>query len=338
MEKLFGLYISLHQLIFIPRILFSLSPMQKRVVIALGGNALIKKGQKGTIYEQFANTRESCRSIVQMIKKGWDVVITHGNGPQVGALVLQNQAARDITPEMPLGICVAESEGLIGYMVQQCLSNALKREHIEKPVIALITQVIVNPKDPSLLHPTKPIGPYYSEDEAIRMLKQGYHLTRMPRGWRIVVPSPDPLRIVEGDIIRKMLDDKIIVIASGGGGMPVIEKEGWGLDGLEAVVDKDLAAERLAEAVNAQVLLILTDVEKVYLKYNTPSQTPLETVTYEEMKQHYLNGEFPEGNMGPKILAALRFLEFGGERVIISTIEQGWEALQGKTGTVILRQ
>ena len=312
--------------------------MKKRVVIALGGNALIKKDQKGTIYEQFANTRESCRSIVQMIKEGWDVVITHGNGPQVGALVLQNQAARDITPEMPLGICVAESEGLIGYMVQQCLSNALKRECIEKSVIALITQVIVNPKDPSLSNPTKPIGPYYAEDEAISMLKQGYHLTRLPRGWRIVVPSPDPLRIVEGDIIRKMLDDDIIVIASGGGGMPVIEKEGWGLDGLEAVVDKDLAAERLAEAVNAQVLLILTDVEKVYLQYNTPSQTPLETVTYDEMKKYYLDGEFPEGNMGPKILAALRFLEFGGERVIISNIEQGWEALQGKTGTLIVRK
>lgn len=311
--------------------------MKKRAVIALGGNALIKKGQKGTIYEQFANTRESCRSIVQMIKDGWDVVITHGNGPQVGALVLQNQIARDITPEMPLGICVAESEGLIGYMVQQCLSNALQREHIEKAVIALITQVIVKPDDPSLTNPTKPIGPYYSEEEALRMLKEGYRMTRLPRGWRMIVPSPDPLRIVEGDIIKKMLDDDIIVIASGGGGMPVIEKEGWGLDGLEAVVDKDLAAERLAEAVDAQVLLILTDVEKVYLHYNTPEQKPLDTITFKELKSHYQAGEFPPGSMGPKILAALRFLEFGGDRVVISNIEQGWEALQGKTGTVITR-
>lgn len=311
--------------------------MRKRAVIALGGNALIKKGQRGTIYEQFANTRESCRSIVQMIKEDWDVVITHGNGPQVGALVLQNQKAKDITPEMPLGICVAESEGLIGYMVQQCLLNALKRERIEKPVIALITQVIVDPDDPSLTNPTKPIGPYYSEDESFTMVKQGHHMTRLPRGWRMVVPSPDPLRIVEGDIIRRLLDDDIIVIASGGGGMPVIEKEGWGLDGLEAVVDKDLAAERLAEAVGAQVLLILTDVEQVYLHYNTPKQTPLDTVTYDELKEYYLSGEFPLGNMGPKILAALRFLEFGGERVVISNIEQGWEALQGETGTEIVR-
>ncbi|MBN1861815.1 MAG: carbamate kinase [Candidatus Thermoplasmatota archaeon] len=311
--------------------------MEKRAVIALGGNALIKKGQKGSIYEQFTNTRESCRSIVQMIKEGWDVVITHGNGPQVGALVLQNQKAKDITPEMPLGICVAESEGLIGYMIQQCLSNALKREHIDKPVIALITQVIVDPEDPSLENPTKPIGPYYSESESFTMLKQGYHMTRLPRGWRMVVPSPDPLRIVEGEIIRKMLNDDIIVIASGGGGMPVIEKEGWGLDGLEAVVDKDLAAERLAEAVGADVLLILTDVERVYLHYNTPKQQPLEKVTYAEMKQYYLSGEFPKGNMGPKILAALRFLEFGGKRVVISNIERGWEALQGETGTLIVR-
>jgi carbamate kinase len=311
--------------------------MKKRAVIALGGNALIKKDQKGTIYEQFANTRESCQSIVQMVKEDWDVVITHGNGPQVGALVLQNQTAKDITPEMPLGICVAESEGLIGYMIQQCLSNALKREHIDKAVIALITQVIVDSKDPSLIKPTKPIGPYYTEDESFKMLKQGYHMTRLPRGWRMVVPSPDPLRIVEGEIIRKMLDDGIIVIASGGGGMPVIEKEGWGLDGLEAVVDKDLAAERLAEAVHAQVLLILTDVEKVYLDYNTPDQKPLDKVTYNEMKKYYLDGEFPAGNMGPKILAALRFLECGGERVVISNIEQGREALQGKTGTMIVR-
>ncbi len=311
--------------------------MKKRAVIALGGNALIKKGQKGTIYEQFANTRESCRSIVQMIKDNWDVVITHGNGPQVGALVLQNQAAKSLTPEMPLGICVAESEGLIGYMVQQCLSNALQREHIEKSVIALITQVIVDPEDPSLSNPTKPIGPYYSEDEALSMLKEGYKMTRQPRGWRMVVPSPDPLRIVEGDIIRKMLDEGIIVIASGGGGMPVIEKEGWGLDGLEAVVDKDLAAERLAEAVGARTLLILTDVEKVYLHYNTPKQQSLEKVTFKELKNYYLSGEFPPGSMGPKILAALRFLEFGGEQVIISTIERGWEALQGQTGTLIVR-
>lgn len=312
--------------------------MKKRAVIALGGNALIKKGQDGTIYEQFANTRKSSKSIVRMIKEGWEVVITHGNAPQVGAILLQNQAAKDITPAMPLGICVAESEGLIGYMIQQCLSNALKKEHIEKPVIALITQVIVDENDPSLSNPTKPIGLYYEEEEALQKLKEGCHMTRQPRGWRMVVPSPDPKRIVEGDIIRKMMDDGIVVIASGGGGMPVVEKEGQSLDGLEAVIDKDLAAERLAEAVEAEVLLILTDVEKVYLYYSTPKQKALDTISLKELKKHYEEGHFPPGSMGPKILAAIRFLEFGGKKVIISNIEKGWEALKGETGTLIVRQ
>ncbi len=311
--------------------------MKRRAVIALGGNALIKNGQKGTIYEQFANTRRSSRFIVQMIKEGWDVVITHGNAPQVGAILLQNKAAKDLTPAMPLGICVAESEGLIGYMIQQSLSNALKKEDIEKPVIALITQVIVDQDDPSFSNPTKPIGPYYTEDEALQLLTEGCQITRQPRGWRMVVPSPDPKHIVEGDIIRKMLDDGIIIIASGGGGMPVVEKEDRGLDGLEAVIDKDLAAERLAEAVEAELLLILTDVEKVYLHYNTPKQKAFDKLSLKELKKYYEEGHFPPGSMGPKILAAIRFLEFGGKKVIISNIEKGWEAFQGKTGTSIVR-
>jgi len=312
--------------------------MNKIAVIALGGNALIKKGQKGTIYEQFENTRQSTRSIVKMIKDGWNIVITHGNGPQVGAILLQNKQSKDITPPMPLGICVAESEGLIGYMIQQCLSNALKRNNIDRSVIALVTQVIVDQDDPSLINPTKPIGPYYSEDEAIQMKKDGIKMTLQPRGWRMVVPSPDPKRLVEGDIIRQMLDDGIIVIASGGGGMPVIEKEGWGLDGLEAVVDKDLASERLAESINAKLLLILTDVEKVYLYYNTPNQKALDKITLSELKKYYEKDLFPPGTMGPKVLAAIRFLESGGKRVIISNIEKGWEAVKGKTGTMIVKE
>ncbi len=312
--------------------------MKKRAVIALGGNALIKNGQKGTIQEQFENTRESTRSIVQMIKNGWDVVITHGNGPQVGAILLQNKEAKDITPSMPLGICVAESEGLLGYMIQQCLSNTLRREHIDKPVIALITQVIVDEDDPSLLNPTKPIGPYYTEEEAKQMEKDCIKMVQQPRGWRMVVPSPDPKRIVESTIIGQMLDDGIIVIASGGGGMPVVEKEGWGLDGLEAVVDKDLASERLAEEIDAELLLILTDVKQVYLHYNTPKQKSLDKITLSEIKKYYEDDLFPPGSMGPKVLAAIRFLESGGKQVIISNIEHGWEAVQGKTGTLIVRE
>ena len=309
--------------------------MGRKAVIALGGNALIKEGQDGNIHEQFANTRLIMKSIVKIIKDGWDVVVTHGNGPQVGAILLQNDLARDITPPMPLGICVAESEGFIGYMIQQCLSNALHKENVDKPVVALITQVLVDEDDPSFKNPTKPIGPIYSEGEVEEIKEEGFQVKEFPEGWRIVVPSPDPKFIVEGDIINKMLDDDIIVIASGGGGMPVIEKEGWGLDGLEAVIDKDLASERLAETINAELLLILTDVDKVYLNYDTPDQKALNNISLEELKGYYDSGQFPPGEMGPKILAAIRFLESGGKKVIISDIERGWEALQGKTGTHI---
>lgn len=311
--------------------------MRKKAVIALGGNALIKDDQEGTIYEQFANTREICKSIVKIIKEGWDVVVTHGNGPQVGAILLQNDLARDVTPPMPLGICVAESEGLIGYMVQQCLSNALQKAGIDRPVVTLITQVLVDENDSSFSDPTKPIGPFYSDDEIDEIKKEGYKVKKQPEGWRIVVPSPDPKCIVEGDIINKMLNDNVIVIASGGGGMPVIEKKGWGLDGLEAVIDKDLAAERVAEAVDAQLLLILTNVEKVYLNYNTPNQKALDRITLKELKEYYEQGHFLEGSMEPKIFAAIRFLESGGKRVIISDVEKGWEAFQNKTGTHITK-
>jgi carbamate kinase len=309
--------------------------MRKKAVVALGGNALIKEGQEGNIYEQFENTRGAIKSIVGIIKEGWDVVITHGNGPQVGAILLQNELARDITPPMPLGICVAESEGFIGYMIQQNLSNFLKKENIERPVVTLITQVLVDEDDNTFKNPTKPIGPYYRDDEVENLIEEGYKVKKLPEGWRIVVPSPDPKSIVEGEIIQKMLEDDIIVIASGGGGMPVIEKEGWGLDGLEAVIDKDLASERVAEAINAELLLILTNVEKVYLNYRTPNQKPLNSVSIKKIKKYYDEEHFPPGSMGPKILAAIRFLESGGKKVIITHVDKGWEAFKGKTGTHI---
>jgi len=311
--------------------------MRKKAIVALGGNALIKEGQDGNIYDQFDNTREISASIVKMIQDGWNVVITHGNGPHVGAILLQNNIARDATPPMPLGICVAESQGMIGYMIQQCLANTLKKAGIERPVVALITQALVDENDPDLNNPTKPIGPYYSRDEAVKLKKNGYQIKEQKMGWRIVVPSPDPKTIVEGEIIKKMLDDDIIVIASGGGGMPVFEKEGWGLNGIEAVIDKDLASERLAEVIGAELLMILTNVEKVYLDYNTPHQKPLDKVTLEELKMYHKKGHFPPGSMGPKVLAAIRFLENGGKKVIISHVEKGWSALKGKTGTHIQR-
>ena len=312
--------------------------MKKRAVIALGGNALIKKGQQGTIYEQFANTRESAKVIVKMIKNNWDVLITHGNGPQVGSIFLQNEANKNVTPAMPLGICVAESEGYIGYMIQQCLANALQKQHINKPVVAMITQVIVSPKDPDLKNPTKPIGPAYTAQRAVKMLKEGYQMVHTPKGWRMVAPSPDPLTIVEAPIIKKMMESGFIVIAAGGGGMPVIQRKGWGFDGLEAVVDKDLAAERLAEIVNADVLLILTEEKYVYLNYGSSKQKPVRHLTLKEAKTYYAQGQFPPGSMEPKILAAVRFLEWGGKKVIISHMNQGWDALQEKTGTLITKK
>jgi len=338
-RRLFPLFLRSNFVIgFYSKNLFPFFAMGNRVVVALGGNALIKKNQQGTIYEQFANTREISPSIVKMIQEGWDVVITHGNGPQVGSILLQNEAGKGVTPAMPLGICVAESEGYIGYMIQQCLANALKKRKIEKHVVTVITQVLVDADDPSLDNPTKPIGPYYDEERAVQMLKEGRSLVRQPKGWRMIVPSPDPKAIVEGETIRSMLEAGIIVIAAGGGGMPVIDKKDWGWDGLEAVVDKDLAAERLAEAVGAEVLLILTDVEKVYLYYNTSKQQALDRVVLKDVKDYYEQGHFLPGSMGPKILAAIRFLEFGGEKVIIAHIEKGWEAFQEKTGTVITRE
>jgi len=312
------------------------SVMKKRAVIALGGNALLKEGQKGTIYEQFANTRKLSKSIIKMIKDEWNLVVTHGNGPQVGAILLQNKIASDITPAMPLGICVAESEGLIGYMIQQCISNELKKEGINKHVISLITQVIVTKNDTSFSNPTKPIGPYYNDSEVEKIKSEGYDVIKQNQGWRIVVPSPDPKSIVESDIIKKLIEEDTLVIAVGGGGMPVIEKEGWGLDGIEAVIDKDLASERLAEEIDADLLMILTNVDKVYINYNSPNQKGIDTLLLKDAKRYYDEGHFLPGSMGPKILAAIRFLENGGKKVIISHVDKGWDALNGKTGTHII--
>ena len=309
--------------------------IMQKAIVALGGNALIKNGQKGTIYEQFANTREFSKILVKLIQENIQIVLTHGNGPQVGAILLQNNKSRNIVPSMPLGICVAESQGLIGYMIQQCLYNAFNKANITKPVISLITQVLVDKNDPTMKNPTKPIGPFYTDDEAENLLHQGYQITKQPQGWRIVVPSPDPIKIIEGDIIKTLLENDVFIIAAGGGGLPVIQKENWGLDGVEAVVDKDLASEKLAEAIHADLFIILTNVEKVSLFYNSDKQKDLDHCSLSEIKQYYEQGHFPAGSMGPKILSAIRFLQSGGKKVIITDITNGYQALKGKTGTHI---
>jgi carbamate kinase len=311
--------------------------MKNRIIVALGGNALIKSHQKGTIYEQFENTRQISKSLVRLIKEDYQIVITHGNGPQVGSILLQNNSAREKIPPMPLGICVAESEGLIGYMIQQCIYNELKLSKIQKDVISLITQVLVNKNDISFNNPIKPIGPLFSKSEAMELIEDGYKVKKLSNGWRIVVPSPDPKKIIEGDIIKKLLKEDVIVIAAGGGGMPVIENKFSILDGVEAVVDKDLATECLAEAINADILMILTNVDYVYLNYNKKNQKPIKNSNLTEIKNYYNEGHFLEGSMGPKILAAVRFLENGGKKVIISNVDLAWESINKNQGTHITK-
>lgn len=309
-----------------------------KVVIALGGNALIKRGQKGTSEEQFETTMKSVRDVVKMIKEGWDVVITHGNGPQVGSILLQQDVAKGAVPPMPLDVCVAQSQGQIGYMIQQCMLNSLASSNIKKSVASVITQILVDEDDPAFENPTKPVGPVYRYDEALLRLKEGYILTQQRGGWRIVVPSPDPIAIVEAEAIKKLIDSGVIVIAAGGGGIPVIRnKKSEKIEGREAVIDKDLASERLATEINADVLLILTDVDAVYLDYGSENQKKLGEVSLKEVEEYYRQGQFPPGSMGPKILAAIRFLHNGGKKAIISSIENAWNAIEGKAGTQIVK-
>ncbi len=307
------------------------------LTIALGGNALLQYGQKGTFEEQLANARVTAKQIVELIKRGYKVVITHGNGPQVGAILLQQEAGSSQVPEMPLHACGAMSQGLIGYMIQQSLINELRKAGIDMPVATVITQVLVDRNDRAFRNPTKFIGPWYSEEEAKEKDKLGWIMKYdVGKGWRRVVPSPDPIKQVEIEAIRRMVDSGIIVIASGGGGIPVVdEKE---LEGVDAVIDKDLAGERLASSLGAEVFMILTDVEKVAINFKKENQKFLDTLTLEEAKKYYEEGHFPPGNMGPKVLAAIRFVERTGKTAIITSLDKAIDALDGKTGTRIIKK
>lgn len=246
------------------------SGVRKKVVVALGGNAILKRGQRGDSEVQFENVRGTCRQILKMIKAGYEVVITHGNGPQVGAILLQNEEASGVVPAMSLDVCGAESQGLIGYMIQQSLRNLLEKQRMRVSVATVVTQVLVDENDPAFEKPTKPVGPFYNEEEARRLaMERGFTVVEdSGRGWRRVVPSPDPKGIVEEDAIKLLVESSAIVIALGGGGIPVVRRAGK-LVGVEAVIDKDLAGERLAAAVKADILLILTDVDRVALNYGT---------------------------------------------------------------------
>jgi carbamate kinase len=313
---------------------------QELVVAALGGNAILKPGQRGTPEEQRANVETTCQALAKMVcSERYKLLITHGNGPQVGNILLQNELAKEAVAPMPLDICGAESQGLIGYLIAQTLSNALAEAGAAQiPVAVVVTQVLVDRRDPAFEKPSKPVGPFYTEAEAKWLAREkGYRMKEdAGRGWRRVVPSPDPVEICERTSIQRLLNEGTIVIAAGGGGIPVIRQDDGCLQGIEAVIDKDLAAERLAEAAEADTMLILTDVGRVMLNYGRPDQKELAQMTRAEAERYLAEGQFPAGSMGPKILAAVRFLKAGGQRVVIASLEEAFTALQGQAGTLIV--
>jgi len=304
-------------------------------VVAFGGNAVIKKGQRGDVYEQFANTRASLEPFIPLIAAGAPLVLTHGNGPQVGDLLLMAEAARREVPELPLGVLVADSQGQIGYMFQQSLKNRLIRGGIERDVVTVLTQVVVARDDDRLQRFTKPIGPFFDEDTAKqRMADKGVVLKEdAGRGWRRVVPSPTPRAVVETEIIRDLVGHGFVVIACGGGGIPVYYEEDGRLEGVDAVVDKDLASAVLARDLDAQVFVSATSIERVYLNFGRPEQRPLDVVTSAEAKRYLDEGHFGEGSMRPKVAAIINFLEGGGKLGVVTTPELVPAALKGKAGT-----
>ncbi len=305
--------------------------MKKTMILALGGNMIKKAKETGTFEQQYENVTESCNQIIKIIKQGWDIVITTGNGPQVGNLLLQQELLKDEIPPMPLDVCGALSQGEIGYLIQQILRNKLKKNKINKNVVTVITQVLVDKNDPEFTNPTKPIGPFYkTKNNRYKMVYQ------TKKGWRRVVPSPDPKEIIEKEQIKDLIEDGDVAIACGGGGIPVIEKKGE-LFGVEGVIDKDLASERLAENLGIKTMMILTDVDNVYLNYEKPNQKKLEKVTLKELKKYQKENHFPKGSMGPKIEASIRLLEHGGEKVFITSPRLATKCLEGKAGTALIQ-
>jgi carbamate kinase len=309
----------------------------KTILIAVGGNSLIRAGEKGTIAEQLANIRGTAAAIVGLLRDGFRLVVTHGNGPQVGAALLRSERAADQLPGQPLDVCDACTQGEIGYLLQQSLENELTRAGLHVPVVTVLTQVVVSEGDPAMQRPTKPIGPFYSQEQAEQRRRQlGWEIVEdAARGFRRVVPSPEPIEIVELEAIRDLVRDGALVIAAGGGGIPVVRHQGM-LRGIEAVIDKDRASALLALRLGVDVFAILTDEDFVYLDYKLPDQRPLMQVTAAELARYYRSGYFPEGNMGPKVESALRFLRGGGMEAVITSYERLREAVAGRAGTHVI--
>ena len=303
------------------------------IVIALGGNALVKKGEKLSVSTQINNVRKAMKSIARVIKKN-AVVITHGSGPQIGSLMLQNEVAKKSVPPMPLYVLDAEVQGELGYLIEQALQNELKKTRTKKSVVSLLTQVLVDKKDKAFKNPTKPIGPFYKKKEAALLQKKGMKIKKVVGGYRRIVASPKPKKVIESSIIRN-LTKSAVVIAVGGGGIPVYKK-GNSLKGIDAVIDKDLASACLANSIKADTFLILTDVDCVYLDYEK-NKKAIKKMDIEKALRYKKEGHFPEGSMGPKIQAAVNFLQNGGKKVIITSPSMVEKAMKGKAGTIITK-
>ena len=310
----------------------------KTVVVALGGNAITRENQEGNIYEQFLNTRQSLEGVLELTELGHRVLITHGNGPQIGNELIRVEEAVKLVPTLPLGVLVGDTQGGMGYMIEQCLQNVLHDRGIEREVACMITQMEVDRADPAFKNPTKFVGPFYTREKAEELQRErGWAIKEdNGRGYRRVVPSPLPKEVIEGNIIRMLLDSGVVVIAAGGGGIPVYrDSTGW-LEGLDAVIDKDLASALLGNQVGADELMILTGVDQVAVNYGKPDQRFLDSMTIAEAEAYLAEGQFPPGSMGPKISAAINFLRGGGRRVVISSIEKSALAVYGKAGTVLM--
>lgn len=313
---------------------------KKLVVVALGGNAISQANEKGTAEEQFRNVELTCEQLVQINALNYKLVVTHGNGPQSGNLALQQEGSKDTIPAQPLDIVGAMTQGQIGFMFQNTLQNFFMKAGKDIPIATVVTQVLVSEKDPDFQDPTKPVGPFYTKDEAMKIKNEKGFIVKevkpnAEKSWRRVVPSPEPIKIVEAACVKSLIDAKAIVIASGGGGIPVMKTPDGQLKGLEAVIDKDKAGNVLAKEVGADIFLILTDVENACINYGKPDQKTVGKITVEEMEKLYNEGHFLKGSMGPKVLAAMRFVKAGGEKSIITSLSKAVDALDGKTGTII---
>jgi carbamate kinase len=312
--------------------------MPKTAVIAVGGNSLIIDEAHQTVPDQYRAAVETMKHIAGMIERGFEVIITHGNGPQVGYVLLRSDYAREIMHPVPLDSCIADTQGAIGYNFQMAFGNELGKRGIEKSVATIVTQVVVDKNDPAFKKPTKPIGPFYSIEEARkREASEGWHVMEdAGRGWRRVLPSPVPMEIVEIDVIRKLIDNGVVVIAVGGGGIPVIRDEKGKYQGVSAVIDKDHASALLASKLNVDLFVISTSVEKVFLNFGQANEMPLDKITVEQAKRYIREGHFKPGSMLPKIEAVISYLENGGKEALITTHNHLEDALDGKTGTRIL--